>query len=226
MGVKILYEDKNITVAVKPPGIPSQPDKTGDADMLSLLSESQSLPFPGIVHRLDRGVAGVMVFAKDKQSLSKLSAGFSERSVEKRYMAVLMGRLPHEEGTLRDYIVKRGNINKCLISGASAKDAKEAVLNYKVRGRAEDKDYGALTLVEIWLETGRHHQIRLQFSNLGYPVWGDIKYGKNFKRPEDGFNIALFSYFLKFRHPVSGRELLFTEKPEGFPFDKFKEAGL
>ncbi|MEA4815674.1 MAG: RluA family pseudouridine synthase [Lachnospiraceae bacterium] len=226
MEIKILYEDKSIIVAVKPPNIPSQPDKTGDMDIFSFLSEKYGISNGGIVHRLDRGVGGIMVFARDKASLSSLSAQFADKTTKKKYAAVLMGEVPQKSGILKDYMIKKSGSNFSVIAKKGDRDAKEAVLSYEVLQSVQNEKYGTLTLADINLETGRHHQIRLQFSNIGCPIWGDTKYNSNFRKIPGGFNIALFSYFLSFKHPLTKEGLSFKEAPVDFPFSEFENFFL
>ena len=211
--LKVIYEDNHIIVVEKEPNIPSQADKTGDMDMLTIvkqyIKEKYNKPgevYLGLVHRLDRPVGGIMVFARTSKAASRLSNIIREKKMEKTYLAVVDGILENEKGTLKDYLFKdqRNNISKVVDS--SKKNAKLAKLDYKVLKVSEKNN---LSLVEIDLHTGRHHQIRVQFANIGHSLFGDQKYGTRGK----GKQIALWAYKLKLVHPVSKKEMIFTDDP-------------
>ena len=210
----IIYEDNHIIVVKKLPNIPSQADKTEDIDMLTIikqyLKEKYNKPgnvYLGLVHRLDRPVGGVMIFAKTSKSASRLSNQVREKIFKKRYLAVVDGKFEKTEGILEDYLYKdeRNNISKVVNS--NKKNAKLAKLDYKVLIYDEIKN---LTLVEINLHTGRHHQIRVQLSNAGHSIFGDQKYGKRGK----GKQIALWAYKLTINHPITNEEMTFKCLPE------------
>lgn len=212
--LKVLFEDNHIIVVEKKPNIPSQEDKTGDIDMLTIvkdyIKEKYNKPgnvYLGLVHRLDRPVGGVMVFAKTSKAASRLSEEVRNKTFEKRYLAVVDGKFDEVEGTLEDYLYKdeRNNISKVVNS--TKKNAKFAKLDYKVLKYDEVKN---LSLVEINLHTGRHHQIRVQLSNFKHSIFGDQKYGSR----GQGKQIALWAYKLKIVHPVSKEELIFKDLPE------------
>ncbi len=214
----ILFEDNYILAAVKPQGMPSQADKTGDPDLLSLLEKyvNQSL---GLLHRLDRPVGGVILFAKDKSVEAVLSKDLQEKKLNKCYLTVLCGQLPSDHGTLEDYLLKNARTNLSEVVSKDRKGAKKAILHYRKIAEKET-DIGWLTLAEIKLETGRHHQIRVQTSHAGFPIWGDKKYHKDF--PKRGkTEIALWSYKLEGIHPKSKEEFSFIAKPEKEPFSLF-----
>ena len=218
--MQILFEDEYILAAVKPQGMPSQPDKTGDPDLLSLLEErtGQSL---GLLHRLDRPVGGVILFAKDKKAEAVLAADLQDNKLNKRYLTVLCGRLSQEEGKMEDYLLKNARTNLSEVVSKDRKGAKKAVLHYK-RLTEKETDTGWLTLAEIKLETGRHHQIRVQTSHAGVPIWGDKKYHKNF--PKRGkTDIALWSYLLEGVHPETKQPFIFKALPEKEPYSFFAE---
>ena len=207
--LKILYEDNHIIVVVKEPGIPTQEDKTGDKDMLTIVKEYIKVKYNkpgnvylGLVHRLDRMVGGVMVFAKTSKAASRISEYIRQKNVKKRYLAVVNGTLPvsDQKVELRNYLVKNERLNMSRVVDSTTKGSKEAILEYK--------DY---SLVDIDLHTGRHHQIRLQFANIGHPLYGDIKYGQKVNKV--GQNLALFSYYLSFFHPTKDEYLEFEFKP-------------
>ncbi len=189
MNLKILYEDNHIIVVVKPVGIPVQQDKSGDIDMLSIikkyLKEKYNKPgnvYLGLVHRLDRMVGGIMVFAKTSKAASRISEYIRNKDVKKRYLAIVNGKLPISEKCVRlvDYLYKdeRNNISKVV--DESKKNAKEAILEYNVikNFKYAGKEY---SLVDVDLHTGRHHQIRVQFANISHPLYGDIKYRERYK---------------------------------------------
>lgn len=210
----VLYEDNHIIVVKKLPNIPSQADKTEDIDMLSIikqyLKEKYNKPgdvYLGLVHRLDRPVGGVMVFAKTSKSASRLSNQVREKIFKKRYLAVVDGKFEKKEGILEDYLYKdeRNNISKVV--DKNKKNAKLAKLDYKVLTYNELKK---LSLVKINLHTGRHHQIRVQLSNAGHSIFGDQKYGKR----GQGKQIALWAYELTIEHPITNELMTFKCLPE------------
>lgn len=217
--LKILYEDNHIIVVVKEPGIPTQEDKTGDKDMLTIVKEYIKVKYNkpgnvylGLVHRLDRMVGGVMVFAKTSKAASRISEYIRQKNVKKRYLAVVNGTLPvsDQKVELRNYLVKNERLNMSRVVDSTTKGSKESILEYKVLKNFtyNGKDY---SLVDIDLHTGRHHQIRLQFANIGHPLYGDIKYGQKVNKV--GQNLALFSYYLSFFHPTKDEYLEFEFKP-------------
>ncbi|MDO4531786.1 MAG: RluA family pseudouridine synthase [Bacillota bacterium] len=220
MNLQILYEDEWIIGAVKPQGVPAQADKTGDADLLSML-EAHVGHSLGLLHRLDRPVGGVMLFAKDKETEATLAKDLQEKRLNKKYLTVLCGRLPAEQGTLENYLLKNARTNLSEVVSKDRKGGKKAILHYR-RLAEKESDMGILTLAEITLETGRHHQIRVQTSHAGFPIWGDRKYHKTF--PKKGkTEIALWSYRLEGTHPATKKTFLLTAKPEKEPFSLFVE---
>src|SRR5574344_743357 len=218
--LNILYEDNHIIVVVKPVGIPTQEDKTGDLDMLSIvkeyIKEKYNKPgnvYLGLVHRLDRMVGGVMVFAKTSKAASRLSKYIRERNFKKKYVAIVNGKLKvsNEKITLNDYLVKNERLNMSRVCNKDTKNSKEAILEYRVIENLEynKKDYSK---VDIALHTGRHHQIRVQFANISHPLYGDIKYGNKINKV--GENLALWSYYLAFFHPTKDEYMEFEYYPE------------
>ena len=205
MNLEVLYEDNHVIVCYKPAGVLSQADNTGDIDMLTLVKDylkkrynKEGNVFVGLVHRLDRMTSGVMVFAKTSKGAMRLSNDIANGNFFKEYLAVCEGNIEnYDETTLIDYLEKDEKNNKSFIS----KNGKEAVLTYRVITNKNNK-----SLVRINLKTGRHHQIRVQMSNIGHPLYGDIKYGSPHKD-----NLALQAYKLSFYQPVS-RELLTFQK--------------
>ena len=217
--LKILYEDNHIIVVIKQPGIPVQEDKTGDLDMLTIikkyLKEKYNKPgnvYLGLVHRLDRMVGGVMVFAKTSKAASRISEYIRQKNVKKRYYAIVNGILPISDKSieLKNYFVNFERLNISRVVDKSVKGSKEAILEYKVlkNFKYNGKEY---SLVDIDLHTGRHHQIRVQFANIGHPLYGDIKYGQKINKV--GQNLALFSYYLSFFHPTKDEYLEFKFMP-------------
>ncbi len=212
--LKIIYEDNHIIVVEKPPNIPSQSDKTGDMDMLTIIKkyikEKYNKPgnvYLGLVHRLDRPVGGVMIFAKTSKAASRLSNQVREKVFKKEYMAVVDGKFTKKEGTLVDYLYKdeRNNISKVV--NKDKKNAKKAILDYKVLVYNEVKN---LSLIKINLHTGRHHQIRVQLSNFKHSIFGDQKYGTRGR----GKQIALWAYKLTIEHPITKKKMEFEDLPE------------
>lgn len=219
MKLNILYEDNHIIVVVKPVGIPVQQDKTGDLDMLTIIKdyikEKYNKPgnvYLGLVHRLDRMVGGVMVFAKTSKAASRLSEYIRQKNVKKKYMAILNGTLKQKNECvkLENYLVKNERLNMSKVVSKDVKNSKLATLEYKVikSFTYNSKKY---TLVDVDLHTGRHHQIRVQFANIGMPLYGDIKYGQKINKV--GQNLALWSYYLSFFHPTKDEYLEFEFKP-------------
>ena len=219
-GVKVLYEDNHIIVAIKPAGVLSQSDGSSAPDMLTILKayikEEYSKPgevYLGLLHRLDRPVSGVMVFARTSKAASRLSEQIRTRKVEKIYRCIVNGVL-EGEGRLENFISKDENKNIVTVIDKEKPGFKASYLDYKA---LVSKD--GLTMVEVKLGTGRSHQIRAQMAHSGYPLIGDQKYGDKDKRCKD---IALEAYKLSFEHPVK-REFITFEAPlpSGYPWNLF-----
>ncbi len=216
-GVKILYEDNHLIVAVKPAGVLSQSDGSDAPDMLTILKayikDKYSKPgevYLGLVHRLDRPVSGVMVFARTSKAASRLSEQIRTRRVEKFYRAVVQGRL-EGTGSLENYILKDPSANKVTVYDREVPGAKHAVLEYRSVRASDDR-----SLIEIRLGTGRAHQIRAQFANAGHPLLGDRRYGNT--ELWDG-DICLQSFRLAFDHPTKGERMTFEiPSPECEPW--------
>lgn len=212
--LKILFEDNHIIVVEKKPNIPSQADKTADIDMLTIvkqyIKEKHNKPgnvYLGLVHRLDRPVGGIMIFAKTSKAASRLSDQVREKVFKKKYLAVVDGKFEQKEGTLENYLYKDERNNTSRVVKKDKKNAKLAKLDYRVLKYNEVKK---LSLVEIDLHTGRHHQIRVQLSNFGHSIFGDQKYGTRGK----GKQIALWAYELTIKHPITKEEMTFQDLPE------------
>lgn len=218
MMVHILYEDDALLVAIKPQGMPTQADKTGDLDFLSALEEAAGQPL-GLLHRLDRPVGGVMLFAKQKSAEAFMAQEIREHRLKKRYLAVLCGKPPMTEGGLENYLLKNARTNLSEVVSKERRGAKRAALQYRVLAERKT-DAGVLSLAEILLETGRHHQIRVQTAYAGCPIWGDRKYHKSFPRGGRA-DIALWAYRVEGIHPETKKPFSFTALPQGEPFSLF-----
>ncbi len=213
--INIIYEDNHLLVVEKPINIPVQADSSKDKDLLTILKEyikdkynKPGSVYLGLVHRLDRPVGGLMIFAKTSKAATRLSKQIKEKKFQKTYYAVVEGR-PKKEGTLKDKLEKNSKTNITKVS----KNGKEAILNYKL---LQTKDN--LSLVQINLITGRPHQIRVQFSSRNFPLYGDQKYNKNAKKDQ----IALFAKKIEFIHPTTKEKLTFElPLPQRYPFNIF-----
>ncbi len=215
MELEILHEDKDIIVVKKPFGVASQKDKLGTDDMTYHLSNYLGEnAYIGVVHRLDRPVSGVMVYAKNKEANSNLSEQIKNKQFEKKYIAVVCGVLEKDSGELSDYVIKNERLNISKVVHKNTPNAKCAILQYEVINHKEN-----LTFVKINLVTGRHHQIRVQFSNFGFPIWGDNKYNSDFVRGKGNTPIALCANELTFKHPRTNKRMEFTiTPPYEYPF--------
>ena len=192
--LNVLYEDNHIIVAVKPANIPSQADISGDIDMLTMVKEYVKKKYNkpgnvyiGLVQRLDRPVSGIMVFARTSKAASRLTNEIKEHKVKKTYLAVVRGLFNKKNGSLVNYIVKQNDNSSKITTKDKGKIAK---LKYEVISENKEKK---LSLVRVNLETGRHHQIRVQLANINHPLYGDQRYGIR-----DNKQIALLSYKLEF----------------------------
>ena len=212
--MKVISEDNQIIVVEKEPNIPSQADKTGDIDMLTLVKqyvkEKYNKPgdvYIGLVHRLDRPVGGIMVFARTSKAAARLSEQIRNKTFKKTYLAVVDGKFEKLNGTLENYLYKDERNNLSKVVNKEKKNAKYAKLDYEVLNYDEKRD---LTLVKIYLYTGRHHQIRVQMENVGHSLFGDQKYGKRGK----GKQIRLWAYKIEFNHPTKNEPITFVDLPE------------
>ena len=216
MGLKILFEDEHIMVVKKDAGIPVQAGKLRMMDLQGLIknelykrNRKGGEPYLGLIHRLDQPVEGVMVFAKTPFAAGNLSEQVTDGRMKKHYLALLCGKPETDEGTLVDYLVKDGRTNTSSVAKAGEKDAKRSELNYKVLKRSEET-----TLVEVELITGRHHQIRVQMANAGWPLYGDTKYNPAFQETKEHVQTALCAYQLSFVHPKSKKVMEFSIEPD------------
>ena len=208
--IPILYQDAHVIVCVKPTGISSQ--EAGEDSLPARLKEQLGLRDLYVIHRLDREVGGVMVFAASQSAAAALTREVQERTMEKRYLAVLNGSVP-PQGVLEDLLFHDRQRNKTYVMQRSRKGVKEAKLEYRL---VEEKD--GVSLVDILLHTGRTHQIRVQFSSRKLPLVGDRRYGG-----PSCEQIGLWSWSLKFRHPENGTEMHYTRLPseESLPWAQF-----
>ena len=212
--LKIIYEDNHIIVVEKPVNIPSQSDKTGDKDLLTMIKEylkekyhKQGEAYLGLVHRLDRPVGGVMVYAKTSKAAARLSEQIRQKQFSKKYLVIVDGKMEQKQGILEDYLWKNEKTNTSKVVEEGTKNAKYAKLEYEVLKYVPETN---LSVLKIKLETGRHHQIRVQLSHAGHSIYGDQKYGSRGK----GKQIALWAYELSFIHPITKEKLNFTDMPE------------
>lgn len=206
--MKVVYEDNHIIIVDKCSGEIVQGDKTGDKPLSETVKEyikqKYNKPgnvFLGVVHRLDRPVSGLVVFAKTSKALSRLNDMFRTGDVHKTYWAVVKRRDIAMEGTLTDWLTRNERQNKSYAHQREVPGAKKAVLKYKVRAVADN-----YMLIEVTLLTGRHHQIRCQLAHMGCPIKGDLKYGAPRSNP-DG-SISLLSRRVEFVHPVSKENIV------------------
>ncbi len=200
--LQVLFEDNHLIAVNKPAGVPVQGDESGDTTLLDVVSDYIKIKcnkpgdvYIGLVHRVDRPVSGVVLFAKTSKALARMNDIFQSRQVRKTYLAVLTQTPDQLSAKLEHYILKDAEKNKSHAYNKSGKGAKKAVLSYEVIGRFEK-----FPLLQIDLETGRHHQIRCQMAKIGCPIRGDLKYGAPRSNPNGGIN--LHSYKLEFEHPV------------------------
>lgn len=215
--MKILYDDQDILVAIKPPTVVSEhtEGQDGFADQIAARTPNG---YVGVIHRLDRGVGGVMVYAKTPQAAKELSRQVQDHSFQKEYWAVIHNRPEQSTDTLRDLLFHDRLKNKTFVVDRKRQGVKEAILEYRVQSETVHPELGALSLLAVRLHTGRTHQIRVQFASRGMPLLGDGKYGSR-----DRCDIALFCHELVFRHPKTKKELSFSEDPCGFPWELFKK---
>lgn len=212
--LNIIYEDNHIIVVEKPVNIPSQADKTGDIDMLTLIKqyikEKYNKPgevYLGLVHRLDRPVGGVMVFAKTSKAASRLSEQVRVKDFKKKYLVIVDGKMSKRSDLIEDYLLKNEKLNMSKVVKEGTKNAKLAKLEYEALKYDKDID---LSVLKVNLYTGRHHQIRVQLANIGNSIYGDQKYGKRGR----GKQICLWAYELSILHPISKERMEFKVLPQ------------
>lgn len=215
MEIEILYKDRDLLICKKPAGMPSQPDLSGQEDLLTELSKTYKSV--RLVHRLDTPTGGVMVFGLSQKATAKLCSMVQDHALFcKEYLTVLPKSPENDDGRLCDYLYHDKRTNKSFVVEKARKGSKEAVLEYRV---LEKKDDGR-TLVLVRLHTGRTHQVRVQFASRGLPLAGDGKYGSREKCPF----IGLWACRLNFPHPITGKEVSVSAKPDGTlaPWDSFE----
>lgn len=223
MKTKILYEDPHIFVIHKPAGIAVQSGRVGQMDceseLKNYLARQGVSPYIGLVHRLDQPVEGVLVVARTKEAAAKLNKQLAQGTLNKKYLAVVhLEKDVEETGSLKDYLIKEGQVAKVVSSNII--EAKEAHLHYQIMQKQDN-----LTLVDVEIETGRFHQIRCQMAHHGMPLIGDAKYGSSSSREistKAGIRqVALCANRIAFKHPITGKELSFEVKPENKAFSNF-----
>lgn len=216
MNLNILYEDNHIIVCVKPQGIATQGRRVTEPDMVSLLknhiSRNQQIkgePYLAIIHRLDQPVEGLLVFAKTPFAAKELNHQLTKGSFGKHYQAIVSG-IPQQPGQpITDYLIKDGRTNTSRVCTANTPGAKKAVLTYRLLSHAQDN----ACLIEIQLETGRHHQIRVQMAHQGCPILGDTKYNPNPYPNNIRVPLALCAHKLKFNHPKTKKQMVYEITP-------------
>lgn len=213
--MKVVYEDNHLIIVYKESGEIVQGDKTGDAPLSetvkAYIKEKYNKPgdvFLGVVHRLDRPVSGLVIFARTSKALSRMNDMFRRGEVHKTYWAITKNLPKNTDGTLTNWLVRNEKQNKSYAYNREVPNAKQAVLNYRMVARSDN-----YCLLEVNLLTGRHHQIRCQLAHIGCPIKGDLKYGAARSNP-DG-SISLLSHKVQFVHPVSKKEIeLISPLPE------------
>lgn len=211
--LNVIYEDNHIIVVEKPANIPSQADKTEDLDMLTIikqyLKEKYNKPgnvYLGLIHRLDRPVGGVMVFAKTSKAAARLSEQVREKIFKKKYLVVCNGYFHSNKGTLQDYLLKNEKKNMSKVVKEGNKNSKFAELDYEVLKYDKNKN---VSILKINLHTGRHHQIRVQLASRDHAIYGDQKYGNRGQRQQ----ICLWAYSLTIDHPITKEKMTFKCLP-------------
>lgn len=218
MSIKVLYEDNHLLVVDKPINVPMQKDSSNDLDLFSMcknyIKEKYQKPgnvYLALLHRLDRPVSGVCIFAKTSKAASRLSSDITKHNFKKEYLAVVYDNGLKDEDTFKDRLLKDEKTNTVKVD----KNGKDASLDYIVLNRKDN-----LALVKINLHTGRSHQIRVQFSSRNHSLWGDQRYNKNAKV---GQQIALHSYRLSIIHPITKEEMVFECENDRTPFKEMRQ---
>ena len=218
--INIVYEDNHVIVAVKPPNMLSQADKTKDADILSLVKDYIKVKYNkpgnvyvGLVHRLDRPVGGLMVFARTSKAAARLSAQMREHEMGREYLCVTEGQVK-DKFTLINYLIQNERLNRVMVCDADERGAQEAILHGHCIGRKN-----GTSLCSLRLDTGRKHQIRVQRKEMGAPLWGDHRYGHGIP----GQQIALWGYKLTFEHPTTKNIMTFQHLPCGSVWNTYAD---
>ncbi len=225
--VEILYEDNHLLAVYKKPSDLSQGDRTGDssldAELKSYLARKYNKPgdvFLGVVHRLDRPVGGVILFARTSKALKRLNEMFRAGEIKKTYLAIVGERPPEDEEVLTHFLKKNEKQNKTFVYKTEVKGSKKAILSYRLAGRSE-----RYFLLEVELHSGRHHQIRAQLAAIGCPIRGDLKYG--YSRSNDDGSISLLARRLEFIHPVKKEKISITARfPESDIWHLFSQTDV
>ncbi|MEG2351445.1 MAG: RluA family pseudouridine synthase [Bacilli bacterium] len=206
----VIYEDNHIIVVVKPENVLSQSDSSGDIDLLTMvksyIKEKHNKPgnvYVGLIHRLDRPVGGIMVFAKTSKAAKRLNEQIKNGNFKKTYVLICEGHIENKADTLINYLYKDEKLCVSKVVNENHPGAKLSKLEYEVINYIDNK-----TIVKVNLLTGRHHQIRLQFSNMNHPICGDVRYGS-----KSNFNLRLYAYKLEFKHPVKNEFMEFIKLP-------------
>ena len=218
--INIVYEDNHVIVAVKPPNMLSQADKTKDADILSMVKDYIKVKYNkpgnvyvGLVHRLDRPVGGLMVFARTSKAAARLSAQMREHEMGREYLCVTEGQVK-DKFTLINYLIQNERMNRVMVCDADERGAQEAILHGHCLARKN-----GTSLCSLRLETGRKHQIRVQMKEMGAPLWGDHRYGHGIP----GQQIALWGYKLTFEHPTTKNIMTFQHLPCGSVWNNYAD---
>lgn len=230
MELNTLYEDKHILVCEKPAGVPTQSKNLFTKDMITIIKtelaqETKGIhePYLGLIHRLDQPVGGIMVFAKTPQAAKKLSAQVQKKTMKKHYLAVITNDLSPYQGewhTLKDLLIQKKKENFSVVVPSQTKDSKLAELSYQVL-QVIDYDGKKLSLIDVDLKTGRHHQIRVQTAfHLG-GIWGDKKYNSFFQNYKHQTTLCLYAYKLEITHPITNKPMCFQNIPHYDLFGKF-----
>ncbi|RKD22902.1 RNA pseudouridine synthase [Ammoniphilus oxalaticus] len=224
MKIPILFEDNHLLLVEKPINVPVQADRSGDLDLLTILKndikeryQKTGNVYLGLVHRLDRPVGGAMVFAKTSKAASRLSDMFRRQAVKRKYFAVVHGIPRKKKGKLAHYLLKDNRKNKVSVVSPNHPKAKKAVLDYEV---IESRK--GFSLLSVKLHTGRPHQIRVQLSKMGNPIFGDQKYGEHLSKPRQ--QLALWAYSIYFEHPVRKEPLgIESAPPNDYPWEFMRD---
>lgn len=227
MHINVLYEDNHLLIVEKPVNIVVQEDASKDMDLLNMLKsyikEKYNKPgdvYLGLVHRLDRPVGGVMVFARTSKAASRLSNELRKQQIYRKYKAIIRGTLPNKQGELVDYLYKDRKKNLVSVVSSKNKDGKKAILEYKVLSKKDN-----LSMLEVELKTGRSHQIRVQLANQGTPLYGDQKYGEHVNK--HGQQIALWASSLSVKHPTKDEMITVeSEPPKEYPWAEFTHTSV
>lgn len=227
MHINVLYEDNHLLIVEKPVNIAVQEDASKDMDLLNMLKsyikEKYNKPgdvYLGLVHRLDRPVGGVMVFARTSKAASRLSNELRKQQIYRKYKAIIRGTLPNKQGELVDYLYKDRKKNLVSVVSSKNKNGKKAILEYKVLSKKDN-----LSMLEVELKTGRSHQIRVQLANQGTPLYGDQKYGEHVNK--HGQQIALWASSLSVKHPTKDEMITVeSEPPKEYPWAEFTHTSV